>query len=247
MSAPEPASLDGSDDGAYDLASQVERVAAPLREQVLDLLRREIVELRLRPGQRLVERELIARIGVSRTTIREALRQLAAEGLVTTIPQKGAIVAVPSAKEAAEVYEVRALLEGAAAKEFALYASEAQVLALEQALQAVADTESSVEDGAFLAAKNRFYEILFEGAGNSTIKSILEGLQARVAVLRATTVAVPGRAHVSVEEIRAIVEAIERRDPEAAEAAAAYHVRQAAATLFSQLETAAPAEGSATA
>ena len=102
-----------------DLASQVERVAAPLREQVFDLLRREIVEMRLRPGQRLVERELIERIGVSRTTIREALRQLAAEGLVTTIPQKGAIVAIPSPKEATEVYEVRALLEGAASREFA--------------------------------------------------------------------------------------------------------------------------------
>ena len=60
--------------GGSDLASQVERVAAPVREQVADLLRREIVELRLQPGQRLVERELIERIGVSRTTIREALR-----------------------------------------------------------------------------------------------------------------------------------------------------------------------------
>ena len=94
---------------------------------ILDVLRREIVEMRLRPGQQLVERELIERIGVSRTTIREALRQLAAEGLVTTIPQKGAIVAAPSAKQAAELYEVRALLEAAIAKEFALSASDIQV------------------------------------------------------------------------------------------------------------------------
>jgi GntR family transcriptional regulator, trigonelline degradation regulator len=238
---------DGEGQSMSDLASQVARVAAPVREQVLELLRREIVELRLRPGQRLVERELIERIGVSRTTIREALRQLAAEGLVTTIPQKGAIVAVPSAREAAEVYEVRALLEGAAAKAFAQNASEAQVHALRQAFEAVADRASSVEDGAFLGAKNCFYEVLFEGAGNSTIRTILESLQARVAVLRATTVAVPGRPRVSVDEIRAIVEALERRAPDAAEAAAAHHVRQAAATLFSQLETAASAEGSASA
>jgi len=228
---------------AYDLTSQVARVAAPLREQVRDLLRREIVELRLRPGQRLVERELIERIGVSRTTIREALRQLAAEGLVTTIPQKGAIVAVPSAKEAAEVYEVRALLEGAAAKEFALNATEPQLAELKQALATIAASQATVEDGVFLQAKNRFYEILFEGAGNSTIRMILEGLQARVAVLRATTVAVPGRPAVSVGEIAAIVEAIERRDGDAAAAAAAHHVRQAAATLFTQIGTAEPAEG----
>jgi DNA-binding GntR family transcriptional regulator len=233
----------GSAERVDDLASKVARVAAPLREQVFELLRREIVELRLRPGQRLVERELIERIGVSRTTIREALRQLAAEGLVKTIPQKGAIVAVPSAKEAAEVYEVRALLEAAAAKEFALNASDAHVQALRQAFESVAANQGTVEDGAFLQAKSRFYEVLFEGAGNQTIRTILEGLQARVAVLRATTVGVPGRPAISVEEIRAIVEAIERRDPEAAAAATSHHLRKAAETLFTQLRTAEEAEG----
>ena len=70
------------------LAARVSRVAAPVREQVLELLRKEIVEMRLRPGQRLVERELIDSFGVSRTTMREALRGLASEGLVTTSPQK---------------------------------------------------------------------------------------------------------------------------------------------------------------
>src|SRR5581483_11596565 len=235
MSAPEPASLDGSDDGAYDLASQVERVAAPLREQVLDLLRREIVELRLRPGQRLVERELIARIGVSRTTIREALRQLAAEGLVTTIPQKGAIVAVPSAKEAAEVYEVRALLEGAAAKEFVRNASEEQVTALREALDEVTAASKADDARGLLRAKNRFYDVLFAGADNSTITGILGGLQARVAVLRATSLTARSRPRESVEEIRAIVEAIERRDGDAAAEAASYHVRRAADAAFGQI------------
>ena len=94
-----------------------------MREQVLDLLRREIVELRMLPGQRLVERELIERIGVSRTTIREALRQLAAEGLVTTIPQKGAIVAVPSAEGGGRAVRGPGAPRGRRAKEFALNAT----------------------------------------------------------------------------------------------------------------------------
>ena len=85
------------------MSLRVGRVAAPLREQVLDVLRRAIVEQQLPPGHRLIERELIEQTGVSRTTIREVLRELAAEGLVTTVPQKGAIVAVPTAAEACEL------------------------------------------------------------------------------------------------------------------------------------------------
>ena len=244
MSVPvDPSVPESSAVGASDLSAQVARVAAPVREQVLDLLRREIVELRLRPGQRLVERELIERIGVSRTTIREALRQLSAEGLVTTIPQKGAIVAVPSSKEAAEVYEVRALLEGAAAKECAENATEAQLLALREAFSALERSVAAAEEPALmLDAKNRLYQVIFDGSDNSTIRAILESLQARIAVLRATTLAAPDRPEQSVAEIREIVEAIERRDGEAAAAAASFHVRQAASTLFTRLES--TAEGS---
>jgi hypothetical protein len=81
------------------------------------------MEARLRPGQRLVERELTERIGVSRTTVRETIGELAAYGLITTIPHKGVIVSVPSLQEAAELYDVRALLEGAAARQLAERAS----------------------------------------------------------------------------------------------------------------------------
>ncbi len=223
--------------GVPDLASKVERIAAPLREQVLDLLRREIVEMRLRPGQRLVERELTERIGVSRTTIRECLRQLAAEGLVTTIPQKGVIVAIPSPKEAEELYEVRALLEGIVAREFVQNATAPQVRALRSALLGLDESEAADDPGVMLQAKKRFYDVLFDGAGNMTVRSILEGLQARISVLRATSLAVPGRPRQSVLEIGAIVGAIERRDADGAADAAALHVRQAARALFSQLST----------
>jgi DNA-binding GntR family transcriptional regulator len=232
MSAPAEPSSVGE---APDLAPQLERVAAPLRTQVSDILRREIVEMRLHPGQRLVERELIERLGVSRTTIREALRELAAEGLVTTIPQKGAIVAIPSPKEATEVYEVRALLEGLAAREFVDNATELHLGALRQAMTQVARAGKKDDADGVLRAKNRFYDVLFDGADNATIRSILGGLQARVAVLRATSLTAPGRPRQSVTEIQAIVDAVERRDGDAAAAAASFHVRQAAETAFRQI------------
>jgi DNA-binding GntR family transcriptional regulator len=227
-----------------DLAAQLARVAAPLREQVSDILRNEIVEMRLRPGQRLVERELIERLGVSRTTVREAIRHLAAEGLVTTIPQKGAIVAVPSWREAAEVYEVRALLEGAAAREFAERASARQLEALRRALQSFERRAAEGDARGLLAAKSDFYEVFLTGAGNATIRKILEGLHARIAVLRSASLLQPGRPRQSLAEVRRIVEAIEARDAVGAAEAAAFHVRQAARCAFAQLGVEAPASWS---
>jgi DNA-binding GntR family transcriptional regulator len=209
-----------------------------LREQVLDVMRQAIVELRLPPGHRLIERELVEQIGVSRTTVREALRQLSAEGLVTTIPQKGAIVAVPSPEEAAELYEVRASLEALAAGRFVRYASDSQVGALRNALTEIEEvTHDGGDVRAMRRAKDRFYDVLLKGTGSTSIYSILGGLQARVSVLRTTSLSQPGRPARAVAEIRAIVEAIEARDAEAAAQACARHVEQAAQAGLAALGT----------
>jgi GntR family transcriptional regulator, trigonelline degradation regulator len=199
-----------------------------LREQVPDLLRQAIVEMRLKPGDRLVERELVEWTGVSRATVREALRQLAAEGLVKTIPQKGAVVAAPTRKEAAELYEIRALLEGLAARQFTERASDQEVKALREAFHELERVwQESADARSMLQSKNRFYDVLFRGADNATIGSVLGLLQARIAVLRATSMSQPGRPTASVEEIRAIVEAVEVRDAAAAGLACSHHVTEA--------------------
>ena len=221
---------DGTSDGPADPSLAVVRVAAPLREQVLDVLRQAIVEQRLEPGHRLIERELVEQIGVSRTTIREVLRQLDAEGLVTTIPQKGAVVALPSAEEAADLYEVRAALEALAARRFVEHASESQVEALRSALQEIEQVSRGGDVGAMVRAKDRFYDVLLKGSGNRSVHAILAGLQARVSVLRRTSLSKPGRAKTSVAEIRAIVEAIEAGDADGAARAASTHVDHAART-----------------
>jgi DNA-binding GntR family transcriptional regulator len=233
------AALEGAKPGLEGLSVRVHRVAAPVREQVLEQLREAIIEMRLQPEQRLVERELIEQTGVSRTTIREVLRQLASEGLVTTIPNKGVVVAAPSLERAAELYEVRAVLEGMAAREFAERASDDQLRKLRETLDQI---QASVDDGspgpAIIAAKKRFYDVLFEGAANQTIQEIVQGLQARVTVLRRASLAQPGRARQAVEEVREIVEALEARDGERAAAACVHHVTEAARTVFEAMAVA---------
>ena len=105
---------------------RVERKPAPIRTQVLDNLRKAILTRQLAPGQRLIERELVEMTGVSRTSVREALRAVVAEGLVSTAPNKGTAVATLSSEQARQIYEVRAVLEGLAGRLFVENATEVQ-------------------------------------------------------------------------------------------------------------------------
>ncbi len=214
------------------------RVAAPLREQVIDAMRNAIFDFQLRPGQRLIERELIDRFGVSRTTIREALRDLASEGLVTVVPQKGAIVSAPSAEEAADIYDVRAHLESLAVQRFVTRASDEQVTALRATVDKLAEESKRdpTDTLALLRTKDAFYDALIEGAGSEVLKQVLGGLQARIRVLRATSLGVTGRPVSTANELGAVMDAIERRDGDSAAELCARHVRNASATALRNLE-----------
>jgi DNA-binding GntR family transcriptional regulator len=219
-----------SDGGDTDTVSmRVARVAAPVREQVLDVVRQAILDFRYKPGQRLIERELIEQIGVSRTTIREVLRELDAEGLVTTVPQKGVVVVIPTPEEAADIYEVREPLEALAARRFVERASEEQIAALVAALDAF---ETVVRRGAdiqtVLRAGDEIYDVLLAGAGSKAIRSILGSLRARIRMLWAASLSQPDRPQQVVEEMRSLVSAVQKRDAEAAAAAAVLHVQRAA-------------------
>ena len=199
-----------------------------MRAKVLDFLREEIVQQRLQPGHRLIERELVEEIGVSRTTVREVLRQLDAEGLVKTTPQRGAVVAAPTPEETAELYEVRAALEALAARRFVRHASDSQVTALRRAFEEI---ERVTTDGGdidrIVRAEDRFHDVLLKGSRSRAVAEILSGLQARVSLLRRTSLAQPGRPERSIGEIRALVEAVEAGNATAAGRAAARHVEQA--------------------
>jgi DNA-binding GntR family transcriptional regulator len=214
---------------AGDFSLRVGRVAAPLREQAAEVIRRAILEFHFKPGQRLIERELIERTGVSRTTIREVLRQLSAEGLVTTIPQKGMVVVSLTEEEVADLYEVRALLESCVGRRFAERATDEQVKALRAGFKELSKLLKGAKDiHERLDAKDRFYDLMLEGAGSAELRSLLGSLQDRVRLMRARSLSQPGRVQKTLKEIQAIVEAIEARDPDAAAAASEQHVMSAA-------------------
>jgi DNA-binding GntR family transcriptional regulator len=204
----------------------IERLA-PVRDQVADRLREAIVRMEMLPGQLLVERELCEATTASRASVREALRRLESEGLVTSEPGKGTRVAVLSAEEAMHLYEVRAALEGLAGRLFAERASDDQVRELERA---VTEIEQVVQDPAkMLLGKVRFYEALFGGTGNPELRELLDRIHRRVTLMRANSLSVPGRPAQSVREMRQILEAAKRRDGDRTAELCAAHVRAAAA------------------
>ncbi len=218
---------------------QVLRPVSTLRQQVIEGLRLCITDLTFRPGDRLIERELCEMLGVSRTLIREALSQLVAEGLIQIIPHKGPIVAVITQAEAKGLYEVRAALEALAGWHFTERATPEQREALGEALKELAvirdmKTEESIL--LFLKQKARFYDVILEGAGNPVLTEMLRLVHTRVMMLRATTLSQSGRLEQSYGEISEIVDAVNRKDADAAAGACKRHVEQAETLAVKALE-----------
>jgi DNA-binding GntR family transcriptional regulator len=204
---------------------RVERTPAPVRAQLVDNLRQAILDHRFAPGQRLIERELVELTGVSRTSVREALRELAAEGLVQTIPNRGVVVATLEADEARQLYQVRGVLEGLAGRLFVENASETERKALQKQMAVIERLAARGES--ILEPKDRFYEILFAGGGNVALHQTASGLHARVRALRSLSLSVPGRTEESLRELREIMAAIEARDAARASEACQQHVARA--------------------
>lgn len=214
----------------------VERVAAPLRQQVLDELRRAIIDGEIAPGSRLIERDLCARTGVSRTVVREVLRQLESEGLVGMIPNRGPVVRSLGPEEARELYAIRAVLEGLAARIFVEQASQEQAARL---LETVHEVESAYAGGdarQVIAAKNRFYAVLFEAARGEVLAAMTASLHARISRWRSLGLThperSPDRSAQSVEGLRQLAAAIADRDADRAERLARDEAQNAAAEVF---------------
>ena len=216
---------------------RVTRQAAPIRTQTADNLRAAIMEGRFKPGERLHEKELCRLTGVSRTSVREALRQLEAENLVVSLPHRGPVVAEVTYKEAQEIYQVREQLEGLAARLFTENADEVQLMTLDLEMARLAKALQAGDLAECLRAKKRFYEVLLQGCGNQTVYEILRSLLARINFLRSTSLATPHRLQNSVAEIKRMVAAIQRRDPDAAQEACIEHVRNAAASALPALRS----------
>jgi DNA-binding GntR family transcriptional regulator len=193
---------------------RVGRSAPGLRERATVKIRNAILQIHYKPHQKLTERMLCAEIGVSRTSIREALRQLEAEGLVERIPRRGMMVAAVSPSEARQIYEVRFALEPSLSRLFVQRASAKDVEALKSACDEIERDIDRQPITYYVQSIDRFFDVLMRGADNEVARSILRNLRARINYLRALTAEASGtdRERETLEIMRGVVDAAVRRD-----------------------------------
>ncbi|MGX8774542.1 MAG: GntR family transcriptional regulator [Bacillota bacterium] len=196
----------------------------PLREMVYEELKMQILKGSIIPGTRMMEVELAEEMGVSRTPIREAIRKLEKEGLVTIEPRRGAYASMISTEDMVEILEVRQDLEGLAAYFAANRMTEAQMEALKEVSDSYDDAvrRGNMED--MIRHDTRFHHIIVESCRNKILVQMIEQLQELVLRFRYIYYDNFRRAENMPEEHAAILAAIAEGDADKARAAADIHV-----------------------
>ncbi|MGD9866552.1 MAG: GntR family transcriptional regulator [Hyphomicrobiales bacterium] len=196
-----------------------------LGEAVYKELRRRISRGDLGPGERLREVELANELGVSRTPVREALKQLKSDGLLNYLGSRGATIAELTPQQAIELYTLREVLEGAAARLAAQHALDPEIDILKAHLH---QQKEAGEDPQKLAELNRhFHQTIYRLTHNRYLIDVLGKTQDYMVLLQRTAYMHPGRSKSAYKEHADIVDAIARHDPDAAEAASRRHSREA--------------------
>jgi DNA-binding GntR family transcriptional regulator len=206
------------------------------RDQAFERLRDAIITGHFAPGARLIERELCEAMGVSRTSIREVLRRLEAEQLIEVEPRRGPIVARLSRKQVEEIYEVRALLEAAIVRRFAVEASAENIGELRRIYEKLSVVRDQRDVAAIVNTTREFSEYMMAVVDHELIGDIHQKLTARISVARVFAISLPGRLQQSAGELAAVMDAIERRDADGAARSLMLYVRNAGEAALKQID-----------
>jgi DNA-binding GntR family transcriptional regulator len=226
--------------GGVARLSALQEPQVSLRSRIIEALRRAIESGVLEPGARLVERELCEQLKVSRTSLREALGELQAEGILTYSPTRRLSVSVISQADAENAYRIRGTLEALVVEQFIEKASEDDVAALIEQGEHLKAAYRSGDVDRMLVAKRAFYDSICSGADNAIAFDIINRLVLRTSVLRRRSLQRPQRQAQSIKEVDVLLAAIARRNVEAARKAALQNVANSAKSAL-HADEAAPA------
>ena len=187
-----------------------------LRERILSTIRAAIVNGEIRPGTRIMEPKLAERFGISRTPIREAIRQLESEGLISVIPRKGAIVASISTQDISNFYELKMILEGHAARLAAKNLTGNDLMKMETVNRQIEAASAKKNLSRVLDLHNEFHEIFLRACGNEKLHAIVQNLVMQFQRFHLIP-AMPRRIGGSIRQHTEIIEAFRRKDAARAE------------------------------
>lgn len=203
----------------------------PSSEFVYRSLKDRIISGELAPDTRLIELAIAAQFGVSRTPVREALKRLAAENLVLADPTRGMIVHAPDAHEIEDVFELRQALDGLAARLAAHRITPSELSLLGLIVESMQQAVNEDRREQIVAANVRFHDVIYVAAGNQMLARVAKDLRDFVRRFTTLPIASSHRVQHVVEEHQAILDALQHRDPEAAQKASDDHLGAARAYI----------------
>jgi len=198
-----------------------------LHGKVFNYLQNDILNGKYKAGDSLIETKLSEELGVSRTPIREAIRQLELEGLVQTIPNKGAIVTGLSAKDIQDIYTIRIAIEGIAARWAAENATEAELKDMKHFLELEEFYTEKNDVEQILKLDTKFHEAIYKASKSKPLMLMLSNFHHYIQRARINSLGMTGRAEETLSEHKAIYQAILEKDVRKAEELTIEHVKKA--------------------
>lgn len=208
----------------------------PLREVVCESLREAIRNGVLKPGERIMEIQLAEELGVSRTPVREAIRKLELEGYVVMMPRRGTYVANMSIRDINEIFEIRTALESLSNGLAAEHITDEELEHLQRLLVIIG---GYIKDGnieKIVETDIEFHDLMYHAARNQRLVGIISNLRDQLTRFRTLSMSYPGRLEATLDEHKAIVEAIANGDRKAASKAAEQHMENSEKTLLKAMD-----------
>ncbi len=203
-----------------------------LRGKVFIHLENNILNGTYKAGESLIETKLSEELGVSRTPIREAIRQLELEGLVQTIPNKGAVVTGISAKDIDDIYTIRLMIEGLAARWAAENITEEELKEMKDSLELEEFYTEKNDLEHILRLDTKFHEAIFRASKSRPLMNMLRNFHHYIQRARTYSLGKSGRAEEALTEHKAIYDAISGKDAKKAEELTIEHVKKASLNLL---------------
>lgn len=206
-----------------------------IRDKVYEQLRQAMLKGSLKPGERLVERKLAEQLGVSRTPVREAIRMLQLEGLVVHLPRVGSVVAQVTDDEVVDIYRIRAVLEGLAARMAAEKINPTQLQQLTNLLETIEELAKERDFDRLEKVHQEYNDLIYQVADSMRLYGMITTLVDHITRYARVGYCHPGRIEEATREHRQLVEAIKMRDGALAERVAREHIDNSRRAYFSEI------------